>query len=34
MNEDIDQLLKNLKMKPMREIVERELARAQKTKPS
>src|SRR5712692_10080624 len=34
MNEDIDQLLKNLKMKAMREIVERELARAQKSKPS
>ena len=34
MNDDIDQLLKNLKMMPMREIVERELARAQKTKAS
>jgi DNA replication protein DnaC len=34
MNEDIEQLLKNLKMKAMREIVERELARAQKSKPS
>jgi DNA replication protein DnaC len=34
MNDDIDQLLKNLKMKGMHEIVERELARALKTKPS
>jgi DNA replication protein DnaC len=34
MNDDIDQLLKDLKMRGMREIVERELARAQKTKPS
>jgi DNA replication protein DnaC len=34
MNDDIDQLLKNLKMRAMREIVEREIARAQKTKPS
>jgi DNA replication protein DnaC len=34
MNDDIDQLLKNLKMRAMREIVERELARAQKAKPS
>jgi DNA replication protein DnaC len=33
-NDDIDQLLKTLKMRAMREIVERELARAQKTKPS
>jgi DNA replication protein DnaC len=34
MNDDIDQLLKSLKMRAMLEIVERELARAQKTKPS
>jgi DNA replication protein DnaC len=34
MNEDLDQLLKNLKMRAMNEVVERELARAQKNKPS
>jgi DNA replication protein DnaC len=34
MNDDLEQLLKNLKMGDMREIVERELARAQKTKSS
>ena len=34
MNDDIDQLLKNLKMKAMLEIVKRELERAQKAKPS
>lgn len=34
MNDDIDQLLKNLKMKAMLEIVTRELERAQKAKPS
>ena len=34
MNDDLDQLLVSLKMRPMREIVERELARAQKQKPS
>lgn len=34
MNDDIEQLLKNLKMRAMREIVERELDRAQKAKPS
>ena len=34
MNEDLDQLLKNLKMRAMHEVVERELARAQKSKPS
>jgi DNA replication protein DnaC len=34
MNDDLDQLLKNLKMGGIREILERELARAQKTKPS
>ncbi len=34
MNEELDQLLKNLKMKAMHEIVERELQRALKTKPS
>lgn len=34
MNDDLDQLLKNLKMTAMREVVERELARAQKAKPS
>jgi len=34
MNEDLDQLLKNLKMRAMNEVVERELARAQKSKPS
>jgi hypothetical protein len=33
-NDDLDQLLKNLKMTAMREVVERELARAQKTKTS
>jgi DNA replication protein DnaC len=33
-SDDIDQLLKNLHMAAMREVVERELARAQKTKPS
>lgn len=33
-NDDIDQLLKSLRMSAMRETVERELARAQKTKPS
>src|ERR1035441_3577811 len=34
MNDDIEQLLTQLRLKPLREIVERELARAQKTKPS
>jgi DNA replication protein DnaC len=34
MDDDIDQLLKNLRLQAMREIVERELARAQKSKPS
>lgn len=34
MNDDLEQLLKNLKMRAMREVVERELARAQKSKPS
>ena len=34
MNDDIDQLLKNLKMKAMLEIVKREIERAQKAKPS
>jgi hypothetical protein len=34
MNDDLDQLLKNLKMRAMCEVVERELARAQKSKPS
>ena len=34
MNDDIDQLLTQLRLKPLREIVERELARAQKAKPS
>jgi DNA replication protein DnaC len=34
MNEDIEQLLKNLRIHGMSEIVERELARAQKTKSS
>jgi DNA replication protein DnaC len=34
MNDDLEQMLKNLKMRAMREIVERELARAQKSKPS
>jgi len=34
MNDDLEQLLKNLKMGDMREIVEREIARAQKTKSS
>lgn len=34
MNDDLEQLLKNLKMRAMREVVERELARAQKNKPS
>jgi IstB-like ATP binding protein len=34
MNDDLDQLLKNLKMRAMREVVERELARAQKNKVS
>ena len=34
MNDDIEQLLKNLKMRAMSELVERELARAQKVKPS
>jgi DNA replication protein DnaC len=34
MNDDLEPLLKNLKMMAMREIVERELARAQKNKPS
>ena len=34
MNDDLEQMLKNLKMRAMREIVERELARAQKNKPS
>src|SRR5271170_4639306 len=34
MNDDLDQLLKNLKMGGIREILERELGRAQKTKPS
>ena len=34
MNDDIDQLLTLLRLKPLREIVERELARAQKAKPS
>lgn len=33
-SDDIDQLLKNLHMAAMREVVERELARAQKSKPS
>ena len=33
-NDDIDQLLKSLRLHVMREIVERELARAQKAKPS
>jgi DNA replication protein DnaC len=34
MTDDIDQLLKTLKLRGMHEIVERELVRAQKTKPS
>ena len=34
MNDDLEQLLKNLKMGAMREVVERELARAQKQKSS
>lgn len=34
MNDDIDQLLTLLRQKPLREVVERELARAQKAKPS
>lgn len=34
MNDDIEQLLKNLRMLPMRDTIERELARAQKTKPT
>jgi DNA replication protein DnaC len=34
MNDDLDQLLKNLKMADLREIIERELARAQKAKSS
>jgi DNA replication protein DnaC len=34
MNDDLEQMLKNLKMRAMREIVERELARAQKNKPT
>src|SRR3954471_23780849 len=34
MNDDLEQMLKNLKMMAMREVVERELARAQKNKPS
>jgi DNA replication protein DnaC len=34
MNDDLEQMLKNLKMMAMREIVERELARAQKNKSS
>jgi DNA replication protein DnaC len=33
-NDDIDQLLKNLRLLGLRETVERELTRAQKTKPS
>jgi len=34
MNDDLDQLLKSLHMRAMREVLERELARAQKQKPS
>ena len=34
MNDDIDQLLTQLRLKPLREIVEREIARAKKAKPS
>ena len=34
MTDDISQLLDNLRLRPLAEIVERELARAQKTKPS
>lgn len=34
MNDDIDQLLKNLKLKRLREIIAEELARAEKRKPS
>ena len=34
MNDDIEQLLTQLRLKPLREIVERELQRAQKAKPS
>jgi DNA replication protein DnaC len=34
MNDDLEQMLKNLKMRAMSEVVERELARAQKNKPS
>jgi DNA replication protein DnaC len=34
MTEDIDQWLANLRLKPLREVVEREIARAQKAKPS
>ncbi len=34
MNDDIDQLLKNLKLKRLREIIPEELARAEKRKPS
>lgn len=34
MNDDIDQLLKNLKLKRLREIIADELARAEKRKPS
>jgi DNA replication protein DnaC len=33
-NDDLDQLLKNLKLKRMRELLEEELARAEKKKPS
>ena len=34
MNDDIDQLLKNLKLRRLREIITEELARAEKKKPS
>lgn len=34
MNDDIDQLLKNLKLRRLREIIDEELARAEKRKPS
>lgn len=34
MNDDLDQLLKNLKLRRMREILDAELARAESKKPS
>jgi len=33
-NDDLDQLLKNLKLRRMREVLQDELARAEKKKPS